>query len=223
MALRHGVQGRRAWGAMPFSIQNTSQGYMRFVFAAWQSPPSLSVCTICGVWPKQVIARLTKSTVEKQPGSLYASMNRFRPTSSIRVCWKNTSSSCPTPQAFGAYFIPIGHFTPHLADASHFPRRATSLFCRLRLPALSQPYEAVVQSSRTPAEALFLTRLSIHRAYADVGISPVQIANPRQIPLCMRVEARSLGPVRFRLQRFSRPVVPFIPPHQRRLRDRMPP
>ncbi len=126
---------------MPFSIQNTPQGYMRFVFAAWQSPPSLSVCTICGVWPKQVIARLTKSTVEKQPGSLYASMNRFRPASSIRVCWKNTSSSCPTPQAFGAYFIPIGHFTPHLADASHFPSArllcfADSVF--LRYPSLTR-------------------------------------------------------------------------------------
>ena len=97
------------------------------------------------------------------------------------------------------------------------------LFRRFRLSAVSETHEDAVQRARMPAVRLFLAQLSVHFAYADVGIAPVQIANPGQFFLRMRVRVRRFRTVRLRFQRFTRPVVLLIPPHQRRFRDVIPP
>ena len=54
------------------------------------------------------------------------------------------------------------------------------LFRRFRLFAVPETHKDAVQRPWMPAVRLFLAQFSVHFAYADVGIAPVQIANPAQ-------------------------------------------
>ena len=97
------------------------------------------------------------------------------------------------------------------------------LFRRFRLSAVSEPREDAVQRARVPAVRLFLAQFPVHFAYTDVRISPMKIANPTLLFQRVRIRVRSFRTMRLRLQRFPRSVVQPVPPHQRRLRDVIPP